>query len=86
MMDIIVTGVMFGQEEIQIQYMDMSKQGPKSSLGETLTLELDERSERLTEEIREALIEIIDAHAVSLRNPPERIDGGNRFLREELDE
>ncbi len=80
-MDTTITGVAFGQDQIQIQYLEQARQGTSGGIEETLTLDMDEKTLRLTAEIKEALVEIIDQFKLSLRNPPEQLGTGlNRFM------
>jgi len=83
--DTLVMSVSFGQEQIQIQYAEIQNQSPNGTIEESLTMNLDEKTERLVDEIREALAEIIDDYKISLRNPPEVVKG-NRFLGDDDDD
>jgi hypothetical protein len=81
--DLVVTSVAFGQEQIQINYMEQKHQTPDASLDQTLVYTLTERDSRLVAEIQEALNEIIDSYWVSLRHPtpsPVEEPRQNRFL------
>jgi hypothetical protein len=83
---IIVTGVAFGQDQIQISYLEAKHQTADSSLDQTLVYGIEGRDARLVAEIQEALCEIIESYWISLRNPkppdPES-PTRNRFLDED---
>ena len=86
MMPILVTGVVFGQDQIQISFMEQKHQTAKASLDQTLVVTLSEKDAQLVAEIQEALVEIIDRYWVSLRHPePEEEPRRNRFLEDDED-
>lgn len=86
-MDTIITGVMFGQDEIQISFLELADQNSMGSLEQTLLYALAEPDIDLVKDIQEALIEIIDRYKTSLRQPPETIERRkNRFARDEDDD
>lgn len=87
MLETVVTAVAFGDEVMQIQYLEAASQSSAGSLEESLTVQLNKKTGALAEEIKEALVEIIDDYKLHLRNPPEHIGGGgNRFLGSDEDE
>lgn len=86
MMPILVTGVAFGQDQIQINFMEQKHQTSNGSLDQTLVLTLSDKDAQLVAEIQEALVEIIDGYWVSLRRPEaEEEPRRNRFLESEED-
>lgn len=86
-LEMIVTGVFFGEDQVQIQYMEARNQSPSGSLEESLTVQLDGKTAALVEEIKEALVDVVDQYKLSLRNPPDALHGpgGNRFLEDDDD-
>lgn len=78
----IVTAVAFGQDQIQISFIEQRHQTAKAALDQTLVLEMSDKDRQLVNEIQEALVEIIDNYWVGLRHPePEPDPPTNRFLR-----
>lgn len=78
---LLVAGVMFGQDQIQIQFMEQRHQTTNGSIEQTLIVNLTPKDQRLVDDIQEALADLVDNYLVSLRNPPETIDRrSNRFL------
>jgi hypothetical protein len=82
----IISGVMFGQEQVQVSFLDKQDQSAHGSIEQTLVVELSESDQALIIDIQEALIEIIDKYKTSLRQPPDTIERKNRFSRDEDDE
>lgn len=82
----VIMGVVFGDQQIQIAFLDKKDQSAHGSIEQTLVVEIDEKDQALVVDIQEALIEIIDKYKTSLRQPPDTIERKNRFSRDEDDE
>lgn len=82
----VVLGVVFGDQQVQIAFLDKKDQSAHGSIEQTLVVELDDKDQALVFDIQEALIEIIDNYKTSLRQPPDTIDRKNRFSRDEDDD
>jgi len=79
----IITAVAFGEDQIQIGFMDMADQSPTGSIEQTLLTELTDKDKLLVRDIQEALVEIIDNYKTAKRNPPDVIERTNRFKRDD---
>jgi hypothetical protein len=82
----VVTAVAFGNEQVQIGFLDKGDQSAHGSIEQTLVVELSEKDRVLMVDIQDALVEIIDNYKTSLRQPPDTIERKNRFSRDEDDE
>lgn len=84
--DVIVTGVQFGDEGIEISYFEKRDQGSKVGIFKNMVLATTGIEEQI-EEIVQSLEDIVDHGLVTLRNPPQRISGAReRILRGDDDE
>ena len=85
-METIITGVAFGQDQIQINYLKSENQGASGGIEEILTMDVKEaRTKVLVSDIQEALVALVDEFFLSLRNPPDQIRS-NRFLADDVEE
>lgn len=82
----IVTAVAFGDQQVQIGFLDKKDQSAIGSIEQTLVVELDDKDQALVVDIQEALVEIIDNYKITLRQPPDTIERKNRFSRDEDDD
>ena len=82
----IITAVAFGQDQVQIGFLDKQDQSAHGSIEQTLVVELSDSDQALVVDIQEALVEIIDRYKTSLRQPPDTIERKNRFSRDDDDE
>ena len=79
----VVMAVAFGDQQIQIGFLDKKDQSAHGSIEQTLVVDLSEKDQVLIDDIQEALVEIVDNYKTSLRQPPETIERKNRFSRDE---
>lgn len=86
MIDPLITSVAFGEDHIQINFMEQSDQSQWGTLEQSLLLNLEEDDGELVMDIQEALGELIDNYKLKLRNPPDKIERKNRFSRDEEDD
>lgn len=86
--DILITSVMFGQENtIRIEFMNMMYSTERGGVESALVLFDNEEANTLTMEIQEALAEIVESYMRScVRNPGPETLPKNRFLRRDDDD
>jgi len=76
--DIIIAGVMFGDEGIRIDYMDKTFSNEDGALESALTIST-KGFESLIEEMRSALADIVESYLIELRDPPATLPAGPRL-------
>jgi hypothetical protein len=70
--DTFINNVSFGDEEIEITYMEKHDQSDTVMLAKTMMLPIsDEERLQMYLEIQQTLVDLIERGAIELRNPPE---------------
>ncbi len=78
--DILINSVVFGEEALQISYLDKSEQTEEGGFEHMLTISL-QGYEALVSDIQSALGGVIEEFHLKLRNPPDEIPSGPRLNR-----
>lgn len=83
--ELIITGVQFGDEGIEISYFEKRDQGSKVGIFKNMVLSTSGVEEQI-EEVTQLLVEIVEHGHLILRNPPKRISGAReRILKPDED-
>jgi hypothetical protein len=83
--DIIISGLSFGEEAVEISYFEKREQGEQAGIARTIVVDL-ELVDSQVYEIIDLLNEVIDAGLLSLRNPPKKKGLDQRSFRKQLRE
>lgn len=74
-----ILSVNFGDGAIQITYIEPREMNDAAALQRTLSMDVDHVKEEV-KEVMESLLLLLDAGAVLIRNPPEKISGRKALL------
>lgn len=69
---VLISSVMFGENEINIQYMEIREQSRVASMARSITIQADALEAEM-EQLEELLQDIIDKGSILVRNPPKRM-------------
>jgi hypothetical protein len=72
MTDIIITGLMIGEDFINVQYAEPREQARAVSITRSMTIDLEHVEEEMNL-LLDTMQDIIDKGALLIRNPPQRI-------------
>lgn len=69
---VVFSSVMFGENEVNIQYMEIREQSRAASMARSITIQGDSIQEEM-EELEALLAAIVDKGSLLIRNPPKRM-------------
>lgn len=79
--EIMVMGVMFGEEAVQINFIEKKHTTKKGGIEQALTISREDINDLIVD-IELALAEVIEDYFLDLRDPPEVLPTRSRFSRD----
>lgn len=87
---VAISGVMFGEDEIVVQYIEGREASRAAYMARSLTIKIDYIQEEM-DQLEELLGDIIDKGSILVRNPPKKVrrstlGGGVEVLSDLIDD